>query len=825
MLVVLSSTSLWAGTDYYALVIRSSQPPDSFLVEKFKLSGKDKLYELPQPTSLSKSQYEHLPVVSFADVYAFRVAQGHLEVRTRAGRQLAGLPQDHKPWPKGPLEGAVIIRGSSFSGRMAGSKQTVSALLKEGWTIYMFPSRPGDDAVAFALAETQNAEETWQDFLARFPGSPQVPAARQALALAYLQRAQQAATRYQEALREQKPGYTNLLEARQWFNRIRPLNVQASTVTDFEAVLNQLETELRQALQQARLQAENADFPGALALLEPLRGFREEFPDLAATLEDIHLLAARHHLNQARARLAQIQFDEADRELNTAASYQALPEIPPARREIEQARLLYQRQQEIQQARDRARQAMARNDYAAAFDLLGPLAPRYTDDSKLQEEFATLRRLFTQSVLGQAGEVEKLHTPIRGPADLEVVLRLHGHFRRLSEFESAPALTVWRDRLSLHLADYYRRRAADIAKRQGPELIALGFAYLQQAQHFTLNKYELPELAARRAGLENQLGLRVALNFRDLTPEATGQYLVAELSAQVGSSLQGAGFLHLELLEARSDRAGPPGLELIVELLEVSVRDDAQEEAVRSEYSAGFRQVPNPGWREAKTAYDRAVEDYEQLRARLEQNRRQKKYSDKQRQADDAALAAAQSVLKDAKVKLDALPAFEEQEDIRPYEFVRRRLTRTALLRLTSRWVNTATGAREAQQLLEVKEPATSVETAGVHPADQQGHRNQPASLPEAAILRGRVLRKIEQQVTERALDYLKAVVERDFLRAQQLAQQAGPEAAGEHYLRFLFNSPRGDPRRLQARDYLERQLYFVALEEWLAVPGDPAAR
>jgi hypothetical protein len=62
------------------------------------------------------------------------------------------------------------------------------------------------------------------------------------------------------------------------------------------------------------------------------------------------------------------------------------------------------------------------------------------------------------------------------------------------------------------------------------------------------------------------------------------------------------------------------------------------------------------------------------------------------------------------------------------------------------------------------------VEVSGVHPADKKGHRNQPASLPEAAALRGLVLRKLQDKLAALAREHLKTFIERDFERAQQEA-------------------------------------------------------
>lgn len=822
-----------AAPDYQALLIRTLQPLEHIRLEKAVINGRDMLVRLPAPAgaaaasaqppgSLTQSEYKKLPNFPFAEIYSFRVVGGRLQVRTRLRTELWALPANLKTWPGGTVEPGAVTRASSLTGRELPARKNFTAPLQEGWVVYLFTAPPSEDTIAFSLAEAQNRQEVWEDFLRRFATSPHVTSAREYLAAMYVARARQALSKFHDALREKKLGYAFLGEARQWFDRVVPLNIQSSAVAETRAAITQLETQLADTLRQARQLAEQADFAGAERTLEPLLHFRDEFPELAAALEDIKTLAALHHRNLARQRLAQNRFDDAVRELETTASFKALPELPALRQEIEVQRAAFLRRQDIEQTQARARDAATRNDLATAFEHLAALSQRYSDDAKVQEGFTALRQNYRAALLTQVPEVERLYTPIRGPADEEVLLELHGRLARLADFDSSPELAVWRDRISTHLADYYRQRATQLAQQTTPELSPLAFAYLQQAYHFALDKATLTEFPAWRDRLERQLRIRIALEFRDVTPEAGGQYIVADLLTQFGAAIQKSGLPRVEILEARRPEGDPPILEFFVELLQAGVQDSSVPEPTKSDYSAGFRQVPNPQWRDAKADYDRAQEAYEQLRTRIEQARRRRKPSKKEEQANTQALAAAEAALKQAKEKLDALPAFIDEEDIRPYEFTRRTLIRTASMRLAYRWVNARTGVREAQQILEGSEEAREVEVTGVHAADKRGHRNQPANLPDAATMRGRVLRKIQQQLAEQAIAYLKSFIERDLERARQKATRGEHEGAAEDYIRFLFNSPADDPRRQQALDYLKKEFRLVALADWLVLARQP---
>ena len=815
------ATSVSAAPDFYVVIVRSVDPVDYLLVERVQINGRGELTRIVRDGPLTEQQYRNLSSLPLAEVRSFRIEGGRLRVRRRNGDELLAVPRDFRDWSRAWLDPGDITRGSLLTGVLYGRQQAVRSPLADGWVVYVFAAYPGQDGIAFALADTRNTEEGWVRFLKNYPDSANAVEARQFLAGLYLTRTREALERYQEALSKKTPGYAALGDARTWFDRLRATNVQTAGVVEVEGTLTRLETDVAERLRQAPLLAARGDFAGAEKILEPLAPFGNELPELAAALESLKQSRARHHLEQARRLFSAARFDEALYELNAAASYQALPEIPGLRREIESRRLGHTQQAEINGALATAREAMERKDYARAFESLGPVVSRYPDDPNLQTQFSSLRRRYTETLLAEAAHVEELHTPVRGPADEDALLHLHKQLTRVSQFESAPPVAVWRDRLGMILADYYRERSEEVARRYGTTPSPLAFAYLHQARHYLFDKSELPQFAAWRDRVEEELQVGVALTVRDLTPEGNGQYLAAELSTTVGAAIQEAGFPHVRIFDTSGHATAKPTLELVIELLHSGVGESAQTEQVASEYSAGVRQVPSPKWREAKAEYDRAVENYEKVRARVDRNRQRAGYTERERQSDNLALARAEGALDRARKNLDSVPAYVEQEDTRAYEFNRRTITRTGEIRLAYRWVNALTGVREVQQLLAEKEPAEGVEISGVHPADKNGRRNQSADLSDAATLRGRALRKIQKPLTERAVDYVRTFIDRDFERAQEEAGRGNHETAAEYYLRFLFNSPPEDGRRQSAFDYLERQFRLVALGDWLAVKNN----
>ncbi|MFQ5694958.1 MAG: hypothetical protein ACE5HB_03125, partial [Terriglobia bacterium] len=551
LVLLLGALALPAATDYHALLIRSLDPPDVILLEKVKLNDKKKLYRMAQAGPLSKSQYKKLSKISFAEVQWLRIENGHLRLRTESGEERLALPTNFKRWPKGSLETADVVRGSTLKGRDAGSKRKFSALLADGWIVYLFPQRPAADALAFALAEAQGSEQAWVDFLQRFPTSTYARGPRERLATLYAERAREQVSRFEQALEQKRPGYAGLEEARLWLQRARALNLVTDELQEMNTAVAQREAEVRARLVQARALLQEARFPEAEEQLAPWLHFREELPELATLYEDLLTQASAHHLQQARERLRQQQFDQAVQELERATRYRARPEIERLREEITVARAAYQQQQQILAALEAARAAAERGNVARAFETLYPLARQHSEESTLQQEFASIQSSYRQHLLAQAPQVERLHVPIKGPADEEALLKTQRALARLSQVESSTELAVWRDGLGAHLAAYYRQRARTLAGRAGAAFPALSYAYLQQARGFVLDQAGLAELEPYRHRLEEALRIRLALDFRDVTPGAGGEYLIAELRALTSSAVQEAGFPHLDVVEAR----------------------------------------------------------------------------------------------------------------------------------------------------------------------------------------------------------------------------------------------------------------------------------
>jgi hypothetical protein len=147
------------------------------------------------------------------------------------------------------------------------------------------------------------------------------------------------------------------------------------------------------------------------------------------------------------------------------------------------------------------------------------------------------------------------------------------------------------------LADYYHSRSIEIADRNGSSPGPLAFAYLQQARHYVMDKSDLTEFDTWRDKVEGDLRIGLVVSVQDLTPGANAEYLVAELSTQVGASIQRAGFPHVDILDSARPSSSRPGLELVAEVLHAGIEDSGETESaskIAARPSPSCRSIP-PG--------------------------------------------------------------------------------------------------------------------------------------------------------------------------------------------------------------------------------------
>jgi hypothetical protein len=564
---------------------------------------------------------------------------------------------------------------------------------------------------------------------------------------------------------------------------------------------------------------EASEFTQAVETFAPIEHFRAEFPDLETELNTIRDAATAHYLRQAETLNNQEKFDEALEQVKLAETWKADDAIPVMRNKIAANRTAYEQRQEINDALEATNAAMRENNFLSAFTALRPVAHRYPADKDLQERFLAVQQTLRTDLLNRSEEIEATYTPLK-PGDVAGETQVLNHYRGLAglaELNRNDAdLLFRRDIMGDYLATYYHQRAKRMVTSEETEPSALAYAFLHQAYTLALDgtKGTIEELPRWQPQVENNLRLRLDLTVQDSTPELNALAVASQLRRLIGIGMQKADLPHLEILGARRDGSPPPGgnvLELKLDLSRSSVRDASQTEPVPSEYGAGSRQILNPEWQQAKTAHDNATDKYDQLRAQPTQ--RMKK---QEREAHQRALREALSAVNTAKQTLDNTPVYAQEEDIRSYQFSRNKITRTAVIELTYQWISE--GVVLETDIVRQQESAEGMETTGVERDDKNGHRNQAANLPDDATMRGRVLRALQDLLSEKFIAYLDTFIAQDQARARQLAQQNSPMRAAEYYFRYLFNSRPTDPRRREAIEFLEKQFNLVTLDHWLAL-------
>lgn len=818
-------TSEGAKSQFYALLISASDPQNQTLLMEFKVNDQIQFYALGDnalDTPIRKKQYERLPVIPFPDVYSFTITGDRMKVVTRSRGETSGLPMKFKAWPRRnpkTLAPAQMVKGILLTGKDANNRRKHRSTLQPGTTVFVYPARPTEDSIAYAVTQVKNTQPAYEEFAEKYPDSSHVVGARKFLGAAYLRHAEERFGRYQAALQEKTAGFAQLAEARSWFDRIQPLNTKVLGAIPFAKRLTGRETELQTKFHRARELMEAAEFTKAVDTFAPIEHFRPEYPDLDTELNTIRDAAAAHYLRRAETLNNQEKFDDALEQVKRAETWKADGAILPMRNKIAENRTAYEQRVEINNALEATNAAMRAKNFLGAFVALRPVALRYPADKDLQERLLAVQQTLRTDLLARSEEIEATYTPIK-PGDIAGETQVLNHYRGLAglaEINRNDADVIfWRDTLGDYLATYYHRRAKNMVPANDPNPGALAYAFLHQAYTLALDgtKGKIEELPRWQPQVENNLRLRLDLTVQDSTPELNALAVASQLRRLIAIGMQKADLPHLEILGARRDGTPPPGgnvLELRLDLSRSSVSDTSQNESVRSEYGAGTRQILNPGWQQAKAEHDNATEKYNQLRARSTQ--RMKK---QQRETHQRALREALAAMNAGKQTLDITPVYVQKEDVRSYQFSRNKITRTAVIELTYQWINQ--GVVLDTDIVRRQESAEGVEITGVERDDKNDHRNQAANLPDQATMRGRVLRALQDLLAERFIAYLDTFIAQDQTRGRQLAQQNSPLRAAEYYFRYLFNSRPTDPQRREAIEFLEKQFNLVTLDNWLAL-------
>ena len=816
-----------AKTKYFALLIQTDRPQNQILVAEFEINGETKLFNLGRRTptsSLTKKEYGKLPQITLSQVASFQLADGILRVRTRRGQILQAIPQKFKGWPKGRssrVAPKAMTGNVRLSGKIAGTKRKHRSSLQANIAVYVYLARPTNDSIAFATTEVQNTQLAYEQFKNRFPNSPHVQIVRERLATTYLRHASNSLAKYEKALTERTPGYPNLAEARTWFNKIQPLNVPVQGGPEFLRRLSRRETRLTNLLRDARQAMEGAQFARAQEILEPIRHFRNEFAEIDTELKNTRAQAAKHYLQQAEKLLASDDFDGALAQTGLAEKWVANSSIPAMRTKIATRRKEYEKHMEIKRATDAANEALKRADFVRAFAALRPVSLRYPREQDLQKRFLAIQQSLRSDLINRSPEVERTYTPLKqgDVAGEKQVLNLYMGLAGLAELNRNDGdVILWRDIMGDYLAAYYHELAKRMAPSQDAVPSALAYAFLQQAYSLALDgtKGQIEELPRWRPQVEENLGLRLGLTVQDSTPDLNSLSVANQLQRLITIGIQRADLPHLELLDARSNRSretrtiqGQNSLELTIDLSRAAVRDTKKSESIRSEYGAGMRQILNPDWQRAKSDFDLASKKVDDLSAQAG-----RKMNKRQRTAHQRAMANAQGSLNRARRKLDTTPPYSQEEDIRPYQFSKNTITRTAEIEIAFQWVRH--GIVLETDIERRQESIEGTEFTGVERDDKNNHRNQEANLPDKPTMRGRALRGLQKKLSDRFIAYLDAFIAQDFETAKQLTQQNNPVRAAEHYLRYLFNSRPTDTQREEALAYLRNQFNLVTLSNWL---------
>ena len=808
-----------AGATIYALVILPEAGSEPLILTGLKINGKDAVLtfgDRPAPPTLLKRDYATMQKISLADFKRILFTDGILTGETASGDRHVILPQNIKAWPKNAATAArlpELLGHVLLAGKFPRVKRKHNGRLRPGTVIYFYPAEPRPDEIAFAHTELDGTRAAYQRFLEAHPQSPHVVDARGVLSGELGIEALAALDEYEKALRDRSAGYTNLDKARERIRRLETLGPGDPKLARAKTRLKKYEDEIKRIRAEARTALEANQFTKAVTALEPIEHFQTEFPALHEEITAIRQAAFRYFMIRGDHFSLEAKFTEARTAADRAEKWGSSAELAELRENITAREKEHERRRAFGRTVATANNAVRSGDYLTALKLLNDAVKANPADAGLRDQRDFARQKLRGQLITRAPEIERTHTPIKqgNLAGEKTVLELSMGMTVLAEADTTDAEAIyWRDTIRDYLAEYYLGRARALVPTKNIAPSPLAYAFLQQAYYLTpvSGRPAIREMASWRPQVEGDLSLRLMLKVQDSTPELVARSAARQLRGLLANKLQQSGMPNLKVF---AENARPNGdvLELRIDITRASAQDSKQSETIASEYIAGSRQSLNPEWERAKLAYDAAVIDYEKLRTAGS-----KKMNKRKRQEHDAAIAIALGQMNESRKVLDGTQTYIQDDDIRPYSIARNTVTRTVVVEIAYRWIRDGIILETRTAIHE--ESAEGAEIVGANPADRNGHRDQSASLPSVSDLIGRAVTAMHvPMAAEFALD-IAAQISDNYEQGRRLASRSNSIQAAEHFIRYLYNSPKSDPRRKEAVAYLEKEFNLLTLDTWL---------
>jgi len=714
----------------------------------------------------------------------------------------AGLAQSIPLWQeylrKFPAAPHVAEARHSLATLVTGDGQTEFAAFRK--------SLPAGDYAALKRARAR-AQEALR-IVTSFAGAERLLSDVEADLRAMLVAGQQQFSAFVKAMGDKTPGYAHLKGAQLEAEHLAAVDPACPGLDKLRNDIDYQQQSLDSAIASAQGLAANKSFDQAYAAVARYMSFAGEIPAIAAVSDQAyasHRDAGQEFLNQGR-------WEDAIKELRRALHY---------REDAATSGLLKRAEAELESVRDRETAQKAIDDagvlaagkqFIDAYQTLESLPDRQRQMAAAQMDM--LRKDYLQDLLTRANTLVRVHLPIRGRADENAVRQAHDYLQRASKLEDQDAVKVKLDVVSDRISEYYLKQAQRALGKPRGSGIGLGWLLLKEGERFKSDHDQLRNHLTRYAPeFETRSRLSLAVRFRDQTSRRESLGFADQLADAVAAGLENSGLAGLKILPWRerpatetapelASTAGDANFHVLGNIVQHRVDKKLDKQPKTSHYRAGYREIKNPAWIEAKRQLESAQQEYERAQAAQKAEVMNKK----ELAESNRAVELLAKKLEACKAKLDEIPETQPQEIIQPYNYLRQTIELAAVVEISFRLFEPSSTASGPADSVRVEVPKTAVLLENVKPEDVDGVVEQGVAPDENQLL-AEAETKAQAALLAKLVQRLGEIPAQVLEQARAQASRGDTEAAAEKYVLFLnITPPQATPERSEAQNFLRKE-------------------
>lgn len=843
----------------------SPSGPAYALVSGILINGKTELRACSDNSALDKSSYKNLPKVALASVASLeRMADGTLVAAVGTSPPTCVVPGNFKFEGNAALSPATLAEKSSYQGRVLSSDPAGTTALPAfpvGMKLVIV-TEPDKPQAEFLRAERSKSIDVWRRYLAQYPSGSTLPQAQQQLAdllvkdgetkiAAYSasssgaepdfpdlslakQRADEALAlvpaspsaaklnsavqasldaliatangrlaAYQQALKDNKPGYKELLGAEKLSQSVTNIDGQYPPGV---ALMNSVATERRafeQANQTAAVMLSSKRYDDAYAAISKYRSFSEDDP----RIKQVVAAAYRYHFDLGAAAAKDGKLQDAIAEFQKAA---AIAQTPSQTAEVAASLTAAQASLTTEQNKSAADKALAQSqddvaqkDFIGAYEVLADLSK--AQQALVADQMTALQSSYVQAATDRATQLKQTHIPIHGPADEDAVRQAYGYLLRASDLSDDPNVKLLLDLVSDTISTYYVEQARIYFAKPLASGVGIGWAYLEEAKQYRPNGDAARDLATlNSAAYQMRSKLSISVLFRDQTSRRDSAGFADQLQDAIATGLETSG-QPVRVIRPSSNTNGlEANFQFVGEILDHRTIKTVTPETLQSKYRSGEREMPNDAWNKADQQYEDELVALQKAQSEL--TVAQTKNKKKQVDEASAAVNAVEKDVQQARAKLNATPKTLQEDVIRPYSYTRITETLTNSLELSFRIIDSDGNPLEKPTTIVRNKPQKFVILQNIKPDDTEGVKEMDAPPDETQLMTG-VEIEVRDSMVQSAREKVKQLPTKILAQARSHAANQDADGAAELYILYLNSTAKGQtPERLEAANFLKER-------------------